>query len=298
MTIALTCPTCGKKISVPDKAAGKRGKCPQCHELIAVPSVTAVPAAKPRKPPPDERDEQQGAEQAKKRSKDRENNGCDEENEAAREETKDRRQNKFNKKKSNKNLLLAVAIGGGGFLVLAACVLAAVIVTWTVVKKDREKNPDVVARRTTSPVDVVKPAGVEGGRDTAKTPGGMPTQKQPSPQPPIPHPEQPQKPPEPPYELKGDRLGMSLKDFRTKYHRTFNAGKEYVIPFCSDQRSAADREKAPLATLFEQTWHPKANITNARVTYPFEDYEDNEHTPKLAGIKTDMHYYGFIDGEL
>jgi hypothetical protein len=51
MAIAVTCPICGKKLAVPDKAAGKQCKCPQCHESIAVPSVTAVPIAKPHKPP-------------------------------------------------------------------------------------------------------------------------------------------------------------------------------------------------------------------------------------------------------
>jgi hypothetical protein len=35
--IAFSCPTCGKKISVPESAGSKHAKCPKCHAYIAVP---------------------------------------------------------------------------------------------------------------------------------------------------------------------------------------------------------------------------------------------------------------------
>jgi hypothetical protein len=73
-----------------------------------------------------------------------------------------------------------------------------------------------------------------------------------------------------PYALKGDRLGMSLQAFKAKYRRTFNAGKPYEAPFCRDD---------------VEPWHRKANIITASVTFPFEDYQDGTHTPKLAGVK-------------
>jgi hypothetical protein len=103
MAIALTCPICGKKLAVPDKAAGKQCKCPQCHEPIAVPSVIAVPVAKPRKPPQppetepeqydadrcryDERDEDEDAERPRKRVKDNERTRRRAKDEAAQAKT-------------------------------------------------------------------------------------------------------------------------------------------------------------------------------------------------------------------
>jgi hypothetical protein len=49
--IAFNCPTCGNKLGVHDNAAGKRGKCPNCHQIVTVPTVSDVPVAKSHKPP-------------------------------------------------------------------------------------------------------------------------------------------------------------------------------------------------------------------------------------------------------
>jgi len=106
-----------------------------------------------------------------------------------------------------------------------------------------------------------------------------------------------QKMPEQPYDLKGDRLGMSLQDFKTKYRHRFQTDPREA-PFCSDQRDVAARESDPFSTLGEESWHPKANIVNARITFPFEDYQGGTYTPTIAGIKTDTHLYSFIDGRL
>lgn len=38
MAIAITCKSCGSRVNAPDKAAGKKARCPRCRELIAIPS--------------------------------------------------------------------------------------------------------------------------------------------------------------------------------------------------------------------------------------------------------------------
>jgi hypothetical protein len=103
--------------------------------------------------------------------------------------------------------------------------------------------------------------------------------------------------PEVPYELKGDKLGMTLQDFKMKYRHKVQ-GDPREAPFTSDQRDAAARESEPMPTLMEESWHPKANIVNARITFPFEDYRANKYTPTLARVKTDLHLYRFVDDRL
>ncbi len=50
MPIQLTC-VCGKKLTVPDDAAGRRARCPECNAVVPVPGV----APEPPPPPPEER---------------------------------------------------------------------------------------------------------------------------------------------------------------------------------------------------------------------------------------------------
>lgn len=38
MPISITCPSCGKKLSAPESAAGKRAKCPKCATIVMVPN--------------------------------------------------------------------------------------------------------------------------------------------------------------------------------------------------------------------------------------------------------------------
>jgi hypothetical protein len=89
---------------------------------------------------------------------------------------------------------------------------------------------------------------------------------------------------EEPYDLKGDKLGMSLQDFKGKYRRSFQDGTRTL--------------EAPFFPPVEEPWHPKAGIVTARITYPFEDFRPNKHTPTLAGIIPDNHMYWFIDDRL
>ncbi|MBN1589112.1 MAG: hypothetical protein JW888_06335 [Pirellulales bacterium] len=39
MPIAVLCPKCGKKLSAPDAAAGKRAKCPHCGQVMQLPEL-------------------------------------------------------------------------------------------------------------------------------------------------------------------------------------------------------------------------------------------------------------------
>ena len=47
----ITCSNCQSKIRVPDSAAGKKGKCPKCGTIIAIPAADApteeLPAGSP-----------------------------------------------------------------------------------------------------------------------------------------------------------------------------------------------------------------------------------------------------------
>lgn len=88
------------------------------------------------------------------------------------------------------------------------------------------------------------------------------------------------------FELKGDRLGMSLSDFKQKYHRQVEGG--HKLPLCSDTAFGKDR-----ASLQTEPWHLQAGIVHARVDLPAED-----NSPTVAGVKTELLLYQFVDGKL
>jgi hypothetical protein len=88
------------------------------------------------------------------------------------------------------------------------------------------------------------------------------------------------------YELKGDRLGMSLDEFKEKYARAGEGGVK--LPLCSDTAWGANK-----ASLHSETWHQQAGIVNARVDLPVED-----NSPTVAGVKTELLLYQFVDGKL
>jgi hypothetical protein len=88
------------------------------------------------------------------------------------------------------------------------------------------------------------------------------------------------------YELKGDRLAMSLEDFKQKYARSGEGGTK--LPLCSDTAWGTNK-----ASLQSEPWHRQANIVNARIDLPAED-----NSPTVAGVKTDLLLYQFIDGKL
>ncbi len=88
------------------------------------------------------------------------------------------------------------------------------------------------------------------------------------------------------YELKGDRLGMSLDEFKGKYARSGEGGQK--LPICSDTAWGANK-----ASLRTQPWHRQAGIVHARVDLPNED-----NSPTVAGVKTELLLYQFVDGKL
>jgi hypothetical protein len=89
------------------------------------------------------------------------------------------------------------------------------------------------------------------------------------------------------YELKGDRLGMSLDDFKQKYARNVE-GSPHKLPLCSDTAWGPNK-----VALHSESWHRQAGIVHARVDLPTE-----ENSPTVAGVKTELLLYQFIDGKL
>lgn len=88
------------------------------------------------------------------------------------------------------------------------------------------------------------------------------------------------------YELKGDRLGMTLDEFKEKYQRSGEGGVR--LPLCSDTAWGANK-----ASLRAEPWHARENIINARIDLPAED-----NSPTVAGVKTELLLYQFVDGKL
>jgi len=44
MSIQFTCAVCGKRLTAPNAAAGKPGKCSNCGELLKIPALSSAPA--------------------------------------------------------------------------------------------------------------------------------------------------------------------------------------------------------------------------------------------------------------
>jgi hypothetical protein len=88
------------------------------------------------------------------------------------------------------------------------------------------------------------------------------------------------------YQLKGDQLGMTLDEFKEKYARSGEGGTK--LPLCSDTAWGPNK-----ASLRSEPWHRQANIIHARIDLPSED-----NSPTVAGVKTDLLLYQFVDGKL
>jgi hypothetical protein len=89
------------------------------------------------------------------------------------------------------------------------------------------------------------------------------------------------------YELKGDQLGMNLEDFKQRHARFTQDGRQ-DLPICSNQPGYIGK-----AELHSEAWHQRAKIVHARVDHPLED-----SSPTIAGVKTDLMLYQFVDGQL
>ncbi|HMO84443.1 MAG TPA: hypothetical protein PKC18_05915 [Lacipirellulaceae bacterium] len=88
-----------------------------------------------------------------------------------------------------------------------------------------------------------------------------------------------------PFEFKGDRLGMSLGDFKLKHARKVGS---MSLPFCSDAMPGQAN-----ASLWSEPWHAAAGLVTARVELPSENA-----SPTVAGVKSDLALYHFVDGKL
>jgi hypothetical protein len=89
------------------------------------------------------------------------------------------------------------------------------------------------------------------------------------------------------FELKGDRLGQALDEFKEKYARHVE-GNPQRLPLCSDTAWGANK-----AALRSEPWHRQAGIIHARIDLPAED-----NSPTVAGVKTEVLLYQFVDGRL
>jgi hypothetical protein len=93
--------------------------------------------------------------------------------------------------------------------------------------------------------------------------------------------------PNAPYELKGDPLGMTIADFKQKYARFTPDGRQ-DLPICSDAGWGMGKSE-----LHAENWHRRASIVHARIDNPHDD-----NSPTIAGVKTDLLLYQFVDGKL
>ncbi len=87
------------------------------------------------------------------------------------------------------------------------------------------------------------------------------------------------------FELKGDRLGTSLDEFKAKYARKIGG---MTMPYCSD---AAPGQSNP--ALWSEPWHAAAGLVNGRIDLPAEG-----NPPTIAGVKTELMLYHFVDARL
>lgn len=95
-----------------------------------------------------------------------------------------------------------------------------------------------------------------------------------------------------PFEIKGDRLGMTFEMFKAKHFRSVE-GDPRSAPFCSNERPDDDNE-----LLFYKAEYAKCGIIKASTTYPFEAYRKNPVIPTVAGVVTSSFIYSFVEGEL
>lgn len=94
-----------------------------------------------------------------------------------------------------------------------------------------------------------------------------------------------------PYDLKGDRLGMSLDAFKAKYaRRVRRPGQEF--------RRLEDRDEPEIAPncFPSQPWHGGAGIITCSIVLSFEDRKQAGAT--IAEVETEVLLHDFVDGKL
>ncbi|MBX3432834.1 MAG: hypothetical protein KF847_05915 [Pirellulales bacterium] len=88
-----------------------------------------------------------------------------------------------------------------------------------------------------------------------------------------------------PFELKGDRLGSTLDEFKAKYARKVGS---FQLPYCSDSTPGQAIE-----ALRVERWYSAAGLVHGRIDLPSEG-----DPPTIAGVKTELLLYQFVDGRL
>ena len=89
------------------------------------------------------------------------------------------------------------------------------------------------------------------------------------------------------FELKGDPLGMTLAEFKRKHARKLG-GIGVSLPWCS-----SDSPGQFIPALQAEPWHAECDIVHARLDLPAEN-----NSPTVAGVKTELLLYQFIDERL
>lgn len=94
-----------------------------------------------------------------------------------------------------------------------------------------------------------------------------------------------------PYDLKGDRLGMSLEDYKKKYHRISPESTNKELPFCSSVKPGESFD-----VLLAEPWHHVAGIVNCSTTFVFENTSGKG--PTIAEVPVILQVHHFIDSKL
>jgi hypothetical protein len=95
-----------------------------------------------------------------------------------------------------------------------------------------------------------------------------------------------------PFELKGDRLGMSLNLFKRKYDRAVEGDPKHA-PFCSDENPNID-----FPSLLYNHEEGTAGIVKGSATFPFEEHGLHPNFPTIAGVRANIYSYSFFNGQL
>jgi hypothetical protein len=95
-----------------------------------------------------------------------------------------------------------------------------------------------------------------------------------------------------PFDIKGDRLGMSLAAFQRKYYRQRGPNKTPA------PQSSANNPGKDNPMLHYKAEMAKAGIVAAAPVYPSEPYDSPPVTATIAGVDAESFIYKFIDGKL
>jgi len=93
-----------------------------------------------------------------------------------------------------------------------------------------------------------------------------------------------------PYSLKGDKVGMRLREFKRKYRRAVD---NRHAPFCSDANPGMEN-----VMLLAKPWHSAKGIVCCSKVFPFEYIRNESKKPTVAAVATDVLIYQFVDGFL